>query len=180
MRTKRTINARLIAEDIRSGMADPELMDKYGLSAQGLQGVFKKLVDAGIFTVEQLEQRVPFSALTADLAEVRKLPRNYMVFHIPVYDEVTDQLFGHILDLTEKGLKVIGKKVNVGSTRTMLVQPTDTVDFHSFNFEATCRWVGREDDGRYPSGHTITKISRHSLKELQKLIELNAFTRADW
>ena len=114
MRTKRTINARLIAEDIRSGMADPDLMDKYGLSAQGLQGVFKKLVDAGIFSMEQMEQRVPFSALTADLAEVRALPRNYMVFHIPVYDELTDQLFGHILDLTEKGLKVIGKKVNVG------------------------------------------------------------------
>lgn len=162
------------------GMADPELMEKYGLSARGLQGVFKKLVDAGIVTMRDLEQRIPFSALTADLADIRQLPRNYMVFHIPVYDAVSDQLWGHLLDLTEQGLKLIGKNIKVGAAKRLLVQPTEIVDFHPFAFEAVCRWVGREDQGRYPSGHAITKISRQSLKELQKLIEINAFTRAQW
>ena len=52
--TKPIIQARQFAEDIRSGMSDFELMEKYRLSAKGIQSAFSKLLDNGIVTVEEL------------------------------------------------------------------------------------------------------------------------------
>ena len=37
---KRTIKAKDIVNDIHEGLADLQLMSKYGLSLKGLQGVF--------------------------------------------------------------------------------------------------------------------------------------------
>ena len=44
---KITVSAKEILADIKAGMDDTTLMQKYGLSDKGLQSIFKKLVDAG-------------------------------------------------------------------------------------------------------------------------------------
>jgi hypothetical protein len=64
---KRKITAREILKDIRGGMDDALLMRKYQLSAQGLQSVFNKMVQAGVVTEEELDGRVPLSARTVDI-----------------------------------------------------------------------------------------------------------------
>jgi hypothetical protein len=64
---KRKITAREVLKDIRAGVDDSELMNKYQLSAQGLQSVFTKLVTAGIVAETELEDRVPVSERTVDL-----------------------------------------------------------------------------------------------------------------
>ncbi len=43
---KPKISAKELIADIQAGLDDQALMKKYGLSAQGLQSVFKKLVEA--------------------------------------------------------------------------------------------------------------------------------------
>ena len=58
---KRKITAREVLRDIRSGLSDQDLMEKYTLSAQGLQSVFHKLVNAGVITQAELDDRVPIS-----------------------------------------------------------------------------------------------------------------------
>lgn len=45
---QRKINAWEAAREIRSGMPDPKLMEKYGLSSQGVKSLKKKLVEAGM------------------------------------------------------------------------------------------------------------------------------------
>jgi hypothetical protein len=45
---KRTINAKEAVSDIRSGMGADELMQKYRLSAKGLDALFGKLIGAGL------------------------------------------------------------------------------------------------------------------------------------
>jgi hypothetical protein len=54
---KRTINAKQAAADIRSGMTSSDLMQKYGLSAKGLEALFRKLVDAGLLRENELDRR---------------------------------------------------------------------------------------------------------------------------
>ena len=44
---KRLINAKKILADIKAGMNDAGLMEKYRLTEKGVQSVFKKLVHAG-------------------------------------------------------------------------------------------------------------------------------------
>lgn len=65
---KRQLSAKELLQDIRAGMDDTALMEKYQLSAQGLQGVFKKLVAAGGLKQEELDGRASDQERTVNLA----------------------------------------------------------------------------------------------------------------
>jgi hypothetical protein len=54
---KTRINPRDAVPCIRSGMSDTELMDRYNISARGLDSLFRKLVDAGEIDSSELESR---------------------------------------------------------------------------------------------------------------------------
>ena len=64
---KRKITAREVLTDIRAGADDAGLMRKYQLSAPGLQSVLNKMVQAGMVTEEELDERVPLSERTVDI-----------------------------------------------------------------------------------------------------------------
>lgn len=57
MSTKLRIKARDAVNDVRSGMSDSEMMDKYGLSAKGLHSLFMKLVEAKAISQSELDER---------------------------------------------------------------------------------------------------------------------------
>jgi hypothetical protein len=64
---KKKITAREVVHELRNGTSDKALMEKYSLSAQGLQSLFGKLVTAGVITQDELDERVPMSERTVDL-----------------------------------------------------------------------------------------------------------------
>ncbi len=64
---KRKITAREVLKDVQAGMNDTALMKKYMLSAQGLQSVFNKMIEARIITEEEVDARVPLSERTVDI-----------------------------------------------------------------------------------------------------------------
>jgi hypothetical protein len=49
----KTINAKEILADIKTGMDNSALIEKYGLSENGLQSLFRKLLDAGALKPKQ-------------------------------------------------------------------------------------------------------------------------------
>ncbi len=53
----KTINAKEILADIKAGMDDSALMEKYGLSEKGLQSLFEKLTYAGALKQREPEKR---------------------------------------------------------------------------------------------------------------------------
>lgn len=64
---KRKITAKEILADLRSGLDDPALMNKYNLSSEGLQSLFKKMLKAGVVTREDLDSRAPLLEKTVEL-----------------------------------------------------------------------------------------------------------------
>ena len=54
---KKQISAKEVLQDIRNGLADEDLLNKYGLSLDGLQSLFKKMMDARILTQNMLDER---------------------------------------------------------------------------------------------------------------------------
>ncbi len=58
-KAKRRIEVDVALNDIRSGMDDASLMQKYRVSARGLQSLFSKLVRAGAIQLAELDQRMP-------------------------------------------------------------------------------------------------------------------------
>ncbi len=55
--SKRKIKAKAFVMDLRNGMGDRELMEKYALSESQLQKVFQRLVDAGAIDEMELFMR---------------------------------------------------------------------------------------------------------------------------
>ncbi|MEW6530091.1 MAG: YIP1 family protein [Thermodesulfobacteriota bacterium] len=51
---KQNISAKAVAADIRSGMGNAELMDKYGLSATGIESVIEKLIEHGVISAAEI------------------------------------------------------------------------------------------------------------------------------
>ena len=54
---KKQISAREVLQDIREGLSDEALMNKFGLSSDGLMGLFQKMKDAGLLTQKMLDDR---------------------------------------------------------------------------------------------------------------------------
>jgi hypothetical protein len=75
METKRTIKAKDIVKDIRSGMTDSQLMNKHGLSSKGLQSIFKKLINANAMKVQEIFNRAPAVATTQRMSQTSDLLR---------------------------------------------------------------------------------------------------------
>jgi hypothetical protein len=57
MPSKPKISARDAVRDIRSGMTDSQLMEKYGLSAKGLQSLVLKLLEVQAIAPSEIDQR---------------------------------------------------------------------------------------------------------------------------
>jgi PAS domain S-box-containing protein len=72
-----TIDAKQAIEDIHSGMGDVALMEKYGISAKGLESLFKKLLMAGILSRSEFDKRIrrPESTIEIDLSQYRLLEK---------------------------------------------------------------------------------------------------------
>jgi lipopolysaccharide biosynthesis regulator YciM len=51
------ISAKEIMQDLKTGMTDAKLMEKYHISFQGLQDLFGKLIQAGLATKTYFEKR---------------------------------------------------------------------------------------------------------------------------
>lgn len=60
----------VVLKDIRSGMDDHALMDKYRLSSRGIQDLMEKLVKAGLLAQSEVDDRMPSYDSTVDLRDV--------------------------------------------------------------------------------------------------------------
>ncbi|MGO9121457.1 MAG: hypothetical protein ACLQPD_28090 [Desulfomonilaceae bacterium] len=67
---KRKIKAKPFVKDLRDGMGDGNLMEKYFLSPDQLQKVFRKLVDVGAIDEMELFMRTSLSDSTISKAFV--------------------------------------------------------------------------------------------------------------
>lgn len=70
--TRPPLDAREIVGDIRAGMPDGELMEKYRVSSKGLQKLLDQLVKLGVIRQAELDQRMTSFDATVDLLEVMR------------------------------------------------------------------------------------------------------------
>jgi len=159
------IKARDIIEDIRSGMTDTELMEKYEMSAAALQMAFEQLITLKLLKDHELYGR------SVNTRESFRLPRHYLVVKVPIRD-VKSGMVGSIRDITEKNMGIFGIGGTLGEIRTFEIIPEEFDQVRSFLFNGKCRWTKRDEQGNFLSGYEITSISEESLEQLLKLIEL--------
>lgn len=54
---QKKISAKSVLQDLENGLTDAALMEKYGISFQGLQTIFQKLIEHKLVTAEYFQQR---------------------------------------------------------------------------------------------------------------------------
>jgi uncharacterized protein len=88
------ISAKDVLNDIRAGLDDTALMEKYHLSAIHLESLFKQLVQAGVLKQSELDCRAPLFEGTVEV-----------VFAFPAFEEPrAKELAGLLIDAAKKGL----------------------------------------------------------------------------
>ncbi len=168
---KRKISARELVMCIRNGMTDSELMDRYKLSAKGLQSAFAQLLKANAITEEDLMGRSPGFEDTVAVEDTRRLHRTPVRTVLPIYETRNLELKGTVRDINEKGVGVHGIRAIEGEIKELVIASDDFIEIDPFVFEAECRWIKKGDDGEYLGGFEITKITEASAHELRKLIQ---------
>ena len=168
------IKGRDILNDIRSGMTDDELMEKYEMSSQALESARGQLCSSGLISREELLSRSTESAEGENTTVTSRLPRDYLVVQVPIYDVGDPETKGVIRDLTEKDVGIIGIEASLDDIKTLVILTDNGLRADKIIFKVKCRWVKKDSEGGYVSGFRITNITKENLGKLRRLIrELN-------
>jgi hypothetical protein len=166
MAPKHEIEGRDLVTDIRAGVADTELMRKYGLSEKGLATVFKKLLDSGAITPVEFEAWSIFSNEAVSL-HIRVHPRHSLKFPLQVCEAGRPENTGVVTNISEHGLGVEGLAAKVNEVKTLMVRADAIVGGPPITLEVRCRWR-RKVDNNCPCtcGFYVISVSRGSWTRL--------------
>lgn len=167
----RKIRAREFIEDLHTGMTDAQLMEKYRLTALGLQSAFTKLVDSGALKPEEIFGRLPDYDSTIGVEGLRLLHRHYLDFPLPVIDMQRDGVSGSVRDISRSGLGITGIEAVAEETRVFLIPADQFFQIDPIIFRAVCRWTKQDEQTKdHISGFQIIEVSQGNLRELRRLI----------
>jgi hypothetical protein len=172
-RDTRRISVKQIVADIRGGMDWCGLMARYDLSSHALRKALQRLVEKKAVEASEIPVESAASDDAAASANSRRFERYCLDFQLPVWEAETPGTTGEVLDITEKGLGVLGLPVSIDETKNLVIFSEEFLEIDQFSLLARCRWVKRApESGDYVAGFEICGIHEKDLAELRKVIEL--------
>jgi hypothetical protein len=171
------IDVGKILADIRAGMGDVPIMERYQLSPRLYGRILDRLRQTGVISSDHLAGRMSVGDTTSDDLEKRSHKRNYVLYPIAVYDANNPVNNGALNDITQTGFQVQGMNVEVDEIGTYMIR-SDALAVHSpFTLDAICRWVQMDQEtNQLIAGFEISAIPQEGQEELSRLIELVSVT----
>jgi hypothetical protein len=165
------LDSRNMADDLRTGMSDSEMMKKYALSSGGLQRAFQRMMDANIITVEDLHgpSQSPYDSVFVE--DVREVPRYHLAVEVVIYELKNPGIRGSLLNLGEKGIAIRSIQARIGEAKTFIIPAVKFVQIDPVRFDAECKWA-REDPiiGEWHTGFAIMHISSKCWDDFETLV----------
>lgn len=177
--SKLVINIHQIAEDIRSGLTETQLMQKYHLSPRGLGWVSMTLVTSGTIALQEIYDNLNTSYEDLVPDKLRQTRRYPISFNCTAYEPDNPGVVGKVRDISENGLGIMGLKADMGDAKTLIIPGDEFGEFTSFTFDSTCRWITKDPNGVFVAGFEISHISIRNLKEFELLLHLVEFGNRD-
>jgi hypothetical protein len=175
----REIKGKQILTDIRSGLTDSQLREKYKLTQAGLENVFKQLVAIRAIGVEELNARSTGSTVIDefDLApRVRVTPRDEVDFPLSAYEIKHPLRTGYVRDISEHGLGTRGIPSDLGQIMTLVVRADEFFQTDPVVVDVKCCWTERDDHhDELLAGFEVVRSLKGGLHELQQLIQALSF-----
>ncbi len=165
-----------LTKDIRAGMSDAELMQKYGLSSEGLRFTLQTLIDTQVISLDEMYNTTSSQSDTVLVNDMRESPRYFFAVVVEIYETNRPHIRGNLSNITESGIATEGIEAREGDAKVFVI-PTDRFpEVERIVLEAECRWAKQDEStGEWSAGFEITKISDECLDNLAKLMSVACF-----
>ncbi len=159
---KRQVSARELLQDIRAGITDAGLREKYSLTARGLERLLGKLQEGGFVTQEELAARITSDHKTAA---------------VPDHQVIEEKLGSS--SPNEKAIRLIDYLIKLASLRTRILRDVKHYEFllwlHEIPDEKGCFTRTRDSAEGHDEGDWI-EVQTYQEPEMPRVPE----TCSDW
>jgi hypothetical protein len=160
-----------ILRDIRSDMAEWELMRKYKISARGLESVYKKLIDAKLLTANYTSPSECLYVNSVVLDLVPSLQRTYFPFELPIFEAAAPHNRGLVHDMTKSDIGILGMMSKLYEEKTFAILPNEYAPIFPITFRAVCSCIRSESkDGSFFARFEIKDHNFNASSQLEKLM----------
>ena len=108
----------------------------------------------------------------------RTLKRRHLIFYLEVFNEDNDELLGHVVDITTKGIKLISKNP-IKSKQDFKIRmklPKEYFSGGSLRFKAVSLWSDKDVNPDFMvTGFQAPNLDKEAVKTINKLINLLGF-----
>ncbi len=179
---QRRIVAKDVVRDLRSGVRETDLMEKYGLSPKGFRRLLERLVDSDVVSHSELYEMSASYKAKIDGFKGRRHNRAYLTVPLPIYDT---QSFasGLLRDISREGFRVVGMDATVGEVKTFEIPLDIFMQADPLLVIGECRWVARRgQDKKYlVAGYRMINFSVDDENAVRKFISSLLFTESgEW
>lgn len=80
------------------------------------------------------------------MSDRRTLHRRHLIYYLKVFDRTTDELLGHLVDITEEGLMIVSDNcADTGKVlKLKMALPREIDDREDIEFEAQSMWCRKD------------------------------------
>jgi hypothetical protein len=106
--------------------------------------------------------------------EKRAEKRRHLIYYLHVYDQLNNELLGHVVDITAEGLMIIGEKVlPVDHDYTLhMTLPSEILGRESLDFEARSIWSRKDvDPTMFGTGFRLKDVDSEESRIIRRLIK---------
>jgi hypothetical protein len=171
MEDARPIDVKDVVSDLESGLSDAEIMEKHELTGAKLREVYEKLMDTEIMGLPDLYRRPVLREELTEKHSMRRLPRHYLAFQVPVHVRGESERHGWITNLTEQGVAVQGISAHLHEMVSLEVKLRRLGLGPTIELDAICEWTRDVQADEPPrAGFQIVKISEEDRETLRKFV----------
>ncbi|MDF1614218.1 PilZ domain-containing protein [Desulfurivibrio dismutans] len=108
----------------------------------------------------------------------RAAKRRNIIFHLPVYDEESGELLGHLVDITSSGLRLVSSSP-ISVERLFILRmelPEDYFVPGEIQLKARSRWTRPDVNPELSTtGFTLEEMTEEAEKVVARLVSMYAF-----
>jgi len=168
-----------ILHDIRAGMGDVPIMEKYGLSPRLYSLILERLRGNRELSEEDLAGRIQLPEAEVSEPDRRDRRRAYLLYAIPVCSAYDPANQGLLNDISRTGFQVTGMNVEVDEIGSYVIRSDVLYRHRVITVDAICRWTARDSAGDTVSGFEISTMDAQSQEDLGTLIQELSVSEGD-
>ncbi|MBU0483277.1 MAG: PilZ domain-containing protein [Proteobacteria bacterium] len=110
--------------------------------------------------------------------EVRVLKRRHLIYYLEVYDYKSNELVGHLVDITPKGIKLVSKKpIETGKAFILqMMLPEGYFKHKLLKFECESQWCKNDvNPDFFVTGFAVKDVDLEAKEIILKLIKQLGF-----